>query len=225
MHYLTGSLLLLFIWLIVFLLKKDLRLKMLISSLIVLPLALSELAFVPEYWQPDALINPQLSVEDFIFTFAIGGIIAVLYELFFVKKFIQKKLCDCFGGEYQHGLTLAIGLGIVFSLWLIFKINFMYAVYFGILFDILVIVITRKDLIRDMVVTSVLFGFLYFVFFAILVRVFPSFLTHWSFGELSGMTLFRVPLEEIIWAFGIGALIGPIYEYILGVKLVKLKRE
>lgn len=195
---------------------------MFVASLLVLPLALTEIFFVPDYWKPDAVVNAKLSIEDFIFTFAIGGIIAVLYELFLARKFVHKKLCDCFGGEFSHAVTLMVSLIIVFILYFVFKLNFMYAVYFGIAFDLLIISLTRKDLIKDMLMTSFLFGVLYFLFFVFFIRIFPGFIGHWNFEHLSGILILGVPLEEIVWAFGIGALIGPIYEYILSVKLVKL---
>lgn len=81
---------------------------MLIASLIVTPAALSEVFFVPSYWLPDTIGNPKLSIEDFIFSFAVGGIIAVIYETFMKGKVKHQRLCDCYRGEVLHGLVLCM---------------------------------------------------------------------------------------------------------------------
>lgn len=82
MHYLLGSLFLLAVWLLIFIFQKKLRREVLIASLLVTPFALSEVFFVPGYWLPDTIGGPKLSIEDFVFSFAVGGIVAVAYELF-----------------------------------------------------------------------------------------------------------------------------------------------
>lgn len=192
---------------------------MLTASLIITPAALSEVFFVPGYWLPDTIFNPKLSIEDFIFTFAVGGIIAVFYELVLgAKHFKHLKLCNCYRGG---GLILLVGVILIFVVHFLFKINFMYALYIGILVNILLIAINRPDLIKKIIFSSLIFGAFYFLFFAVFSRITPGFLNHWNLSELSGVILLGVPLEEIIWAFAAGALIGPIYEFLLGIRLIE----
>ncbi|MBI2019199.1 hypothetical protein HYS95_00840 [Candidatus Daviesbacteria bacterium] len=219
MHYLLGSLLLLAIWLLIFISQKKLRKEMLIASLIVTPAALSEVFFVPGYWLPDTIGNPKLSIEDFIFTFAVGGIVAVIYELFMKGRVKHQRLCDCFNGGIFHGLLLGTGVIAIFLTYTIFKINFMYAVYIGIIINIALIAVTRPDLIKKVIYSGLLFGLFYFLFFSIFAFFIPDFIMHWNINNLSGLIILGVPLEEIVWAFGVGALLGPIYEYLLGIKL------
>lgn len=221
MHYLLGSLFLLLIWFLIFIFKKRLRKEMLIASLIITPAALSEVFFVPGYWTPDTIGNPKLSVEDFIFTFAVGGIIAVVYELVMKGKIKHQRLCNCFGGGLFPGVILSIGVIAIFLAHAVFKINFMYAVYIGIAVNVMLIVITRPDLIKKILYSGLLFGLFYFLFFSVFAFFFPDFIRHWNLNNLSGIIFLGVPLEEIIWAFGVGALLGPIYEYLLSIKLVE----
>lgn len=192
---------------------------MLIASLIITPAGLSEVFFVPGYWLPDTIRNPKLSIEDFIFSFAIGGIIAVIYELFMKGKVKHQRLCNCYNGEFFHGLILGIGIIVIFLTYALFKINFMYAVYIGIVVDVVLIVITRPDLLKKVLYSGLLFGLLYFLFFSILSFFTPSFIKHWNLSNLSGIILLGVPVEEILWAIGAGGLLGPIYEYLLSIKL------
>lgn len=103
MHYLLGSLFLLTIWLLIFISQKKLRKEMLVASILITPAAFSEVFFVPGYWLPDTIGSPKLSIEDFIFTFAVGGIIAVIYELFMKGKVKHQRLCNCFNGGLFPG--------------------------------------------------------------------------------------------------------------------------
>lgn len=192
---------------------------MLIASLLVTPFALSEVFFVPGYWLPDTIGNPKLSIEDFIFSFAVGGIIAVIYELFMRGKIRHQRLCNCYNGELFHGLILGIGVAVIFLSYVLLKINFMYAVYIGIMVDIVLIAITRPDLIKKVLYSGLIFGFLYFLFFSVLSFFVPSFIKHWNLAKLSRVIILGVPLEEILWAIGTGGLLGPIYEYLLSIKL------
>lgn len=221
MHYLLGSLFLLLIWLLIFIFQKKLRKEMLIASLLVTPAALSEVFFVPGYWIPDTIGNPKLSIEDFIFTFAVGGIIVVIYELFMRGKAKHQRLCNCFNGELFPGLILGIGVITIFLAYAIFRINFMYAVYIGIVVNVVLMVVTRPDLIKKILYSGLLFGLFYFLFFSAFAFFIPDFIMHWNLNNLSGLILLSVPLEEIIWAFGVGALLGPIYEYLLSIKITE----
>ncbi len=224
MHYLLGSLALLAVWCLVFISQKRLRREMLFASLLVTPAALSEVFFVPGYWTPDAIGNPKLSVEDFIFTFAIGGIISVIYELFLGKNTQHQRLCRCFKGEIFPGLILGSGVIAILLAYVTLKINFMYAVYLGIIIDTVLVVITRPDLLPKVIYSGLLFGLLYFFFFSLLSFFIPGFIRHWNFTNLSGIIILGVPLEEILWAIGTGGVVGPIYEYLLSIRLTKVNK-
>ncbi|MDP3987545.1 MAG: lycopene cyclase domain-containing protein [Candidatus Levybacteria bacterium] len=221
MHYLLGVLALLTLWVLIFIWQKNLRREMLTASLIVAPTALSEPFFVPNYWSPDAIFGPKLSIEDFIFSFTIGGFTAVVYELFMGGKLKHKRLCACFNGEILHGFILMIGVAGIFLSYFLLRINFMYAVYLGIAIDIFLIVFTRPDLLKKVLYSGLIFGLVYFLFFSLFSLLIPGFIKHWNLAHLSGIFVLGVPLEEILWALGAGGLLGPIYEYLLSIKLIE----
>merc|ERR1711991_1029478 len=60
-------------------------------SLITMPFGLTEPLFVPEYWMPPSLFDlaekTRFDIESLIFSFAIGGIGVVLYNLIFKQTF------------------------------------------------------------------------------------------------------------------------------------------
>src|SRR3989344_5447619 len=93
-YWLVSSLALLLVWLLIFISKKNIRKKMILKSLLTMPFGLPEPLFVPEYWNPPSLFNlaakTGFDIESLIFTFAIGGIGAILYDIFISPK--EKKM-------------------------------------------------------------------------------------------------------------------------------------
>ena len=62
------------IWLILFLIRKDLRKEILIMSFFSTPLGpLSEKLYLRDYWHPEFFSNTAIKIEDVLFAFFIGG--------------------------------------------------------------------------------------------------------------------------------------------------------
>jgi hypothetical protein len=72
-------------WLVAYVAFPRHRKAMMWASLITAPLGLTEPLFVPDYWNPPSLFDlarrSGFDIESVIFSFAIGGIGAVLYNL------------------------------------------------------------------------------------------------------------------------------------------------
>lgn len=90
--YLVWSLLLLVPWLAVYLRLSDRqsRKQMLSVSLFTAPIGLTEPIFVPEYWLPPTLFElasrTGFDVESLIFSFAVGGLASVGYDVFLARR-------------------------------------------------------------------------------------------------------------------------------------------
>src|SRR4030066_16338 len=94
MHeWLMFSLILLGIWFVIFLFRPFVRKEMFWVSLFTMPAGLTEPLFVPKYWNPPSMFDlaakTGFDVESLIFSFAIGGIVAVLYEAIFKVKHLR----------------------------------------------------------------------------------------------------------------------------------------
>ena len=91
-HYvwLVWSIAFLLPWLLLFLAFDQHRRKMWWTSLLMAPFGLTEPLFVPEYWNPPSLFElaqtTGFDVESIIFSFAIGGVGAVLYNIITRKR-------------------------------------------------------------------------------------------------------------------------------------------
>jgi hypothetical protein len=65
-----------------------------------------------------------------------------------------------------------------------------------------------------------------FVFYLVPELIFPGWIENsWNFNMISGLTILRVPFEDLIWFFLAGLFIGPLYEYWQEGRLINLKKQ
>ena len=198
---------------------------MLFSSLLSMPLAVSEPLFVPGYWNPQAILGFKIfslnfDLESFIFCFAIGGIAAVIYEVFLsqhLKKARERRI-----KTLRHFYLLVAVLFVTFAL-LIVAVKAIYAGILSMGLAAVVIMITRKDLRREIVFGGVMFAIVYFAYFVILNNViFPDWISKvYNLKELLGINFLKIPIEELLWALTFGALWAPLYEDLKGYTIAK----
>ncbi len=195
---------------------------MIYSSLLVTPIGLTQLFFVPEYWFPKSTLfnlttKIGLDIESFLFSFAVGGIAAVLYEELLDEHLKRKRKLVIEGKKLSVFLALILAIFmVVFKLGI--KINFMYASIISMVAGTLFILIFRRDLIKESIFGGVLFMVIYFFAFIILNNaIFPNWaLTTWNLQNLSGILIIGTPIEELLWALTFGFLWAPIYEELQG---------
>lgn len=87
------SIIILALWAVVYCYKKDSRKEMLKMSWITMPFGLTEPLFVPDYWHPPSVFDlaekTGFDIESLIFSFAIGGIGTVLYNIIFIRRNVK----------------------------------------------------------------------------------------------------------------------------------------
>lgn len=236
-EYLIGCFILSIIWLIAFILRKDLRKPMIWSSImyaLIMGILFIVIKFfqnfglitqtiVPGYWNPNTLFNlTRISggygIEDGLFMFFVGGIATFVYEYFCKKKIKIKK-------HYKHhirapivGILVAILFGIIFNFNLIYTF-----IVFG-LAGAISIWIERKDLIKHSLFGGLSFMIIYFIAFLLFNLIFPDFITRvYNLENLSRVMIFTVPIEELLYAISFGLIWAPIYEYEHGEKDINIK--
>ena len=228
--YLIASIFLLLIWLFLYWLwlKPQSRQKMLLVSLVTAPLGLTEPFFVPSYWSPFTLFNlagkTGFDLESFIFSFAIGGLAAVLYEAFFPvrhRAFLRYKKVRM----QLHRLALVSPFLIFLILFLGTPLNPIYVVLISLFAGSLFAMLCRPDLLKKVLLGGVLFLGLYFLFFLVFTLFFPAFVEAvWNLPALSGILLLGIPLEELLFAFSVGLLWSSIYEHAHFYRVVRVKK-
>jgi hypothetical protein len=91
--YLAGSLVLFAIWLVFFLLLKDLRQEMLTMSVLigVLSVVTGYVWWTVDWWKPPTITRTIVGVEDLVMGFAAGGIMAGAYEVLFRRHLYHMR--------------------------------------------------------------------------------------------------------------------------------------
>lgn len=183
---------------------------MILSSFLLTPAGLFDYFYNPEYWKPVTVYNwNRINFEALVFSFAIGGIIAVSYNLLFRKR-LRKIHKD--NHKYHWIIVGVIVLGSLMLANHFFILNFMYDTYIALTAGIIYLLFVRSDLIKEIFWGGVIFGVTYTLILGIVLKINPEFLSQWTLNNLSGIQILYIPIEEIIWAMLIGAIWVVVYE-------------
>ena len=225
--YIIGVLIGIVIWFFFYIYRKDTRKEMLVVSLIFgVAGPLSEYVYIQDWWKPLTITRTPIGIEDFLFGFMIGGVSAVIYSILFNKKVKIKKVKKI--KEQKRNLNLSrllILLAIVFIFgFFILKLNSFISTILAFVLPIAVIYIKRKDLIKDSLISGFSTLVLAIILYQILNLITPGFFDEfWLFRNIPRILVIGIPLEEIVWFFLAGALMGPLYEYWKEGKLINVK--
>lgn len=123
--WLIWSLILIGIWGVIyfFLNTKNKRREMLIVSLWTSAFGLTEPLFVPEYWSPPSLFKLALrtgfDIESLIFSFGIGGIAVIIYELILKTRYERISSHEQYSPQHRHHLIVLFSPPVIFFLLLV----------------------------------------------------------------------------------------------------------
>ena len=189
--YLVLSLALFGAWVLLAAVRRDIHREMVRVSVGTMFLGLTEPLFVPEYWNPptlgDLARRTGFDLESLLFSFAIGGIVFSAYHVLFGNA--PSESMEHERGHPRHRYHALGG-------------------FFATLY-------CRPDLWLKMVASGVLFLFLYLVVFALFSLAFPGYVpTVWNLKAVSGLLLWGVPLEELLFAFTFGLYWSSMYEHL-----------
>ncbi len=218
--YLTISTLLLLVWLFLYWKKPNSRKKMLLVSFFTAPLGLTEPLFVPSYWLPFTLFDlarrTRFDLESLLFSFAVGGITTLFYEVIWSKSRKPETPHEMSDGRHRlHRLALLSPIAVFGLLYLFTSLNPIYSASIAMVVGAIATGFCRPDLFKAMLVGSLLFLSLYFVMFLVgIVLPFPGYVQAvWNLNALSGVLIVGVPIEELLWAASLGAMWSSIYEH------------
>ena len=221
---------LLVVWGVVYLLlkNKDSKKEMLVVSLWTSLLGLTEPIFVPEYWNPPSLFDlaqrTGFDIESLLFSFGVGGLIVVMYEWIFKMKHENVSLAERHQSRHKfHWLALSSAPLIFIMLQVFVDINPIYSVFIALIGGGLFTWYCRPDLKKKMIVSAFLFLGLYYVYFLTLLVMSPGYVEQvWNMAVISGIVVGGVPLEELMFAFGLGFLWSSVYEHVRWRKIVEV---
>lgn len=231
--YLVASLFFLVVWVIVFWKVKHLRRPMLIMSLITALFGpISEIWYFADYWKPEIVLPLPFigGVEDLLFGFSIGGIGAFAYESLFVRG-----ICKCEEKKLKREWFLLVFFAVTGSLMIILNnllgLNSIFASSIAMIVIAAVMLYLRPDLITNAIGSALLVAGVMFVIYFSGQTVFPGahlWMTKiWKlYGTSQGIVLFKhIPWTEMLWGLSWGLVWGPMYEFLVGARMVSLRRR
>lgn len=188
-------------------------------------LGFTEPIFVPEYWAPPSLFDlaflTGFDIESLIFSFAIGGIAVILYEIIFRTAHARISAVLRHSPSHRYHLWAILSAPIIFAaLFLTTSLNPIYTSVIALIFGGVATWYCRPDLMKKMTAGGLLFLGLYFLYFLTLTVMYPGYVERvWNLEVISGVLVAGVPLEELTFAFSFGFLWSSIYEHFTWKKL------
>lgn len=149
-----------------------------------------------------------------------GGIAGVIYEEFLGKKFMRRHLAE---HKYIAASFTVFGLLFLLIGTKVFSFNSIYLSSALLLITGGAVLVIRHDLFKQAFYSGLFLGALTLVFEALFVFLFfPNLIVSWwLLDNISHILIWGVPIEEVMFAFALGFVVGPIYELVFGLRLRK----
>jgi lycopene cyclase-like protein len=221
--YLVGVFYYSVTWMVLFGLFREERNVIFWSSLACGPAGLiSEYWHRADYWRPDLILSINIGkwtfgLEDYLFAFAFGGICTGIFELL-MKGFwhAEEIKFDLKGFIKLFGIVL-FSLMLMGALSRLFHLNSLYAISISFIIISGFIFYRRPTFIFAGLITALLMiCCMWFFYWGFFLKVYPDVIGRWWLSNaLSGITLAKVPIEELIWAGSAALFIGPAVRYSL----------
>ena len=205
-------------WVLLYALFPQHRVAMWRASVFMAPFGLTEPMFVPEYWNPPSLFElaqrTGFDIESIIFSFAIGGIAAVLYNIILHKRMVVLSLAERHQRWHRRRRWALAAPFALFPILYFLPWNPVYAGIAAMVLGAIASVLCRPDLKSNTLVGGILFLALYTVFLLGLKWSAPGYIEQvWNLEALSGVRIYGLPLEELLFGFSFGLVWTGIYEH------------
>ena len=226
--WLIWSLILIGVWGVIYfsLNRREKKREMLVVSLWTSLLGLTEPLFVPEYWSPPSLFDlarrTGFDLESLIFSFGIGGIAVIIYELIFRTRHKKISSHERHSRRHRYHVFILLAVPLIFFLLLMTTaINPIYIAIISMTLGGLFSWYCRPDLKKKMIVSAVIFLGIYFLYFFTLIAMYPGYVEKvWHLEAVSGFLFLGIPMEELLFAFSFGFLWSSVYEHLTWRKIV-----
>lgn len=205
-------------WMILFVAFPHHRRPMLWASAFTAPFGLTEPFFVPEYWNPPSLFDlaarTGFDIESLIFSFGIGGVGAVLVNVLRRSKTIPMDERERHDPRHRYHRPILVSPFVIFALLFWLPWNPIYPGIAAMLLGALLSAWCRPDLARSIVTGGLVFVVYYAVFLMALETSASGYIDRvWNFENLTGISLWVFPLEELLFAMAFGSYWAAVYEH------------
>ena len=226
--YLELSSILLGIWALVYVARASVRRKMLVVSAWTSLLGLTEPIFVPAYWHPPTLFDlaerTGFDLESLLFAFSAGGLASALYDVLIGLPTAPIRGHERLALHHRwHRWALLCPVPVFILLYALTSLNAIHISNLALLAGGCATLACRPDLWRRMAASAGFFVALYVVYFVPLMATHPGYVQAvWNFPALSGVLVFGIPLEELLFADAFGWMWSSVYEHLAWTREIDL---
>lgn len=205
-------------WIVLYLTNPFSRTVMWRASLATAVLGLTEPIFVPEYWNPPSLFElaqrTGFDIESLIFSFAIGGIGAVLYNAMTRRHLVPVRAEQRAEPLHRFHLAALVVPIVAFVPLYFLPWNPIYPALAALGLGAIASVLCRPGLTTNTVVGGILFLGLYTAFMLGLKWFAPGYIAEvWNLHDLRGELVYGIPVEELLFGFAFGLYWTGVYEH------------
>lgn len=206
-------------WLILLMLYPQHRKIIVLASAFTAPFGLTEPLFVPRYWDPPSLLDlaqrTGFDIESLIFSFAIGGVGAALYDIVTRRRPEPMKPAALVGRRHRYHRLALLTPVIIFPGLYLLPWNPIYPAIIAMFLGAVATAACRPDLTANTMIGGGLFV-IYYVFFMLeLEWSAPGYIGRvWNLGDLTGALIYGIPLEELVFGFTFGMYWSSVYEHL-----------
>lgn len=188
------------------------------ASLFTTPFGLTEPLFVPTYWNPPSLFDlaqrTGFDLESLIFCFAIGGVGAVAYNVLTGQQVRPVASHHRQAPRHRHHRKAIAAPFVTFALLVWLPWNPIYPAIVAMFVGTVATLACRPDLKSKTWIGGLLFLVYYLVFLMGLEVTAPGYIERvWNLSALTGWAIWRLPIEELLFAFGFGMYWSGVYEH------------
>lgn len=206
-------------WIVLFLFAPQQRAIMWRASWATALFGFTEPLFVPAYWNPPSLFElarrTGFDLESFIFAFAVGGIGAILYTAATRKQYGSMPIEERSEGRHRLHRALLIAPFVLLAPAYLLPWNPIYPSLLCLALGALGTMMCRPDLRANTVLGGILFLGLYSVFMLGVRWLAPGYIeTVWNLPALSGVLVYGIPLEELLFGVTFGMYWSSVYEHL-----------
>lgn len=206
-------------WAILFASFPEQRTIMMRTSILTAPFGLTEPLFVPEYWNPPSVFDlaqkTGFDLESLVFCFAIGGVGAVLYNVVVGRKPVAVSTHEKRSHRHRFHRAALLSPVATFVVLYLFPWNPIYPAIFAMLTGALATMACRPDLKINIAAGGMLFLGYYALFMFSLRWLAPGYIESvWNLGDLVGLSIYGVPLQELSFGLAFGMYWAGVYEHI-----------
>lgn len=184
--------------------------------------------WIKDWWHPITITGTRIGIEDLFMSISHLGIGVFGYMLIFRKKtdgMFSWRPIFIFHFLKRFSLWFILSFGTTFVCFYFLSIRSFESTLAGMVVAGAYLLIKRPDLLKPMVLNGILFLVAALPIYLILEKIYPleSANLIYYMDKLTGLTLLRIPIEDLAWYWFLGFFLGGAYPYLTKSKYIDNK--